>query len=63
MSHPAVVEERRIQQVARRPGGWAVLVVGGCTPIFVPDAALEHPPAAGDLLRTLADGSRVVVRT
>jgi hypothetical protein len=60
-THPA--EERCIQEVARRPGGWALRVGGSCTPVFLPDDDVDGVPAAGDRLRTFENGTRVVVRT
>lgn len=53
MSRPP--EERRIEAVSRRAGGWAVMVAGGCQPLFLPGPA-DTPPAAGDRLRVHADG-------
>jgi hypothetical protein len=55
-------EEHRINEVARRPGGWTLRVGTECRPVFVGEAEVAQPPAAGDRLRTHPDGRREVVR-
>jgi hypothetical protein len=60
--HEPGAADQRIHEVARRPGGWTLRVGAECRPVFVAEAEVEQPPAAGDRLRTHPDGRREVVR-
>jgi hypothetical protein len=55
-------EDRLIEAVSPRPGGWAVIVSGRCMPVFLPAGDGATSPAAGDTARLHPDGRVEVLK-